>query len=85
MEFAENVLISVTRFRRTAVFRFAFSRSDLVSPSQLNQTQQPIDASTFPRPTLALRSRSLSDTPGLVPELPTQFEQSCLRVRLPLR
>jgi len=29
MEFAENVLISATRFRRTAVFRFALSRSDL--------------------------------------------------------
>jgi len=29
MEFAKNVLISVTRFRRTAVFRFAFLRSDL--------------------------------------------------------
>jgi len=29
MEFAKNVLISVTRFERTAVFRFAFLRSDL--------------------------------------------------------
>ena len=47
-----------------------------VSPSQLNQPQQPTDASTFPLPTLASRSRSLSGTPGLAPELPTQFEQS---------
>ena len=31
MEFAKNVLISVTRCRRTAVFRFAFSRSDLLA------------------------------------------------------
>jgi len=29
MEFAKNVLISVSRFARTAVFRFAFLRSDL--------------------------------------------------------
>lgn len=29
MDFAKNVLISVSRFARTAVFRFAFLRSDL--------------------------------------------------------
>ncbi len=29
MEFAKNGLISVTRFERTAVFRFAFLRSNL--------------------------------------------------------
>ena len=29
MDFAKSVLISVSRFARTAVFRFAFLRSDL--------------------------------------------------------
>ena len=44
MDFAENVLISTTRLKRKAVFRFSFSRSNLSRHHvQINLSNQSIE------------------------------------------